>query len=68
MRRCEGVNERMVFRAIQMGGTCTGEHGIGSGKIAFLEREHGEAVEVMRQLKAALDPQGIFNPGKIFRC
>ncbi len=67
MRRCEEVNERMVLRAIDMGGTCTGEHGIGYGKIPFLEREHGDAVEVMRQLKTTLDPKGLFNPGKIFR-
>ncbi len=67
MRRCEAVNERMVLRAIDMGGTCTGEHGIGYGKIPFLEREHGEAVDVMRQLKTTLDPKGLFNPGKIFR-
>jgi D-lactate dehydrogenase (cytochrome) len=67
MRRCEKVNERMVLRAIDMGGTCTGEHGIGYGKIPFLEREHGEAVDVMRQLKTTLDPKGLFNPGKIFR-
>lgn len=67
MHRCEKVNERMVLRAIDMGGTCTGEHGIGYGKIPFLEREHGEAVDVMRQLKTTLDPKGLFNPGKIFR-
>jgi D-lactate dehydrogenase (cytochrome) len=68
MRRCEEVNERMVLRAIDLGGTCTGEHGIGYGKIPFLEREHGDAVEVMRQLKTTLDPKGLFNPGKIFRA
>ena len=65
MARAESVNERMVVRAIDMGGTCTGEHGIGFGKIDFLRREHGEAVSVMRQLKQALDPLGIMNPGKI---
>ena len=67
MRRSEEVNDRMVLRALEMGGTCTGEHGIGYGKIGFLEAEHGGGVEVMRQIKAALDPQGILNPGKIFR-
>ena len=65
MGRAESVNERMVVRAIGMGGTCTGEHGIGFGKIDFLRREHGEAVSVMRQVKQALDPLGIMNPGKI---
>jgi D-lactate dehydrogenase (cytochrome) len=67
MRRSEEVNQRMVLRALEMGGTCTGEHGIGYGKIAFLEAEHGSGVEVMRQIKAALDPQQLLNPGKIFR-
>jgi D-lactate dehydrogenase (cytochrome) len=51
-----------------MGGTCTGEHGIGFGKIAFLEREHGEAVGLMRLIKQTLDPENRMNPGKIFRA
>jgi len=66
MARAERVNERMVVRALEMGGTCSGEHGIGYGKIGFLKAEHGEAVSVMRQIKDALDPLGIMNPGKIF--
>jgi D-lactate dehydrogenase (cytochrome) len=62
----ERVNDRLVERAIAMGGTCTGEHGIGLGKLKFMKREHGAAVGVMRALKAAIDPNGIMNPGKIF--
>jgi D-lactate dehydrogenase (cytochrome) len=66
--RAEGVNERMVHRAIAMDGTCTGEHGIGLHKIDFLIHETGQdAVDMMRSIKHALDPNNIFNPGKIFR-
>jgi len=67
MKRAEALNERMVIRALAMGGTCTGEHGIGTGKMKFLQAEHGEAVGVMRQIKLALDPDNIMNPGKILR-
>jgi D-lactate dehydrogenase (cytochrome) len=55
----------MVERALRLDGTCTGEHGIGTGKLAFLAREHGEAVAVMTAIKRSLDPSNILNPGKI---
>lgn len=66
MAEAERLNERLVVRALSMDGTCTGEHGIGLGKMHFLIAEHGEAVSVMRQIKQALDPKNLMNPGKIF--
>jgi D-lactate dehydrogenase (cytochrome) len=63
----ERLNDRLVARALAMDGTCTGEHGVGYGKIQFLEQEHGEALSVMRLLKKAIDPDNIMNPGKIVR-
>ena len=66
MKEAERLNERVVHRALSLDGTCTGEHGIGCGKIDFLLAEHGEAVSVMRAIKKAIDPDNIMNPGKIF--
>jgi len=60
------LSSRMVKRALAMNGTCTGEHGIGRGKIGYLALEHGAAVDVMRSIKAAIDPLNIMNPQKIF--
>ena len=64
--RADKFMERLVARAIGMDGTCTGEHGVGQGKLKYLGAEHGSAaLEVMRAIKGALDPRGIMNPGKI---
>lgn len=67
MEEAERLNSRMVLRALAMGGTCTGEHGIGYGKMRYLEAEHGDAVEVMRAIKQAIDPANLMNPGKVVR-
>ena len=64
--RAQALWQRLVERALAMDGTCTGEHGIGQGKQKYLKAELGpEAIDAMRALKKALDPQNIFNPGKI---
>ena len=62
----ESVNAKLVHMAVEMGGTCTGEHGVGIGKKAYLDMELGGAVGVMRSIKRAIDPKNIMNPGKIF--
>jgi len=62
----KAINAKLVRRALEMDGTCTGEHGIGLGKQDWLVEELGDAVDLMRSVKRALDPQGILNPGKIF--
>ena len=61
----KAFSERLVERALAMEGTCTGEHGVGQGKMKYLKAEHGEALAVMRAIKHALDPQDLMNPGKI---
>ncbi|RYF19762.1 MAG: 2-hydroxy-acid oxidase, partial [Comamonadaceae bacterium] len=65
--RAEALNHQLVARALEMGGTCTGEHGVGVHKMDFLLNETGAgAVDMMRAIKRALDPRNILNPGKIF--
>ena len=64
--KLEEVNDAIVLRAVELGGTCTGEHGVGIGKRKFMRKEHGEGLILMRQIKDLLDPKGLMNPGKIF--
>jgi D-lactate dehydrogenase (cytochrome) len=64
--RAKGLNERLIARALAMDGTCTGEHGVGQGKMGYMVTEHGQpAIEAMQMVKRAFDPAGIMNPGKI---
>jgi len=65
LKRYQPLNDRLVERALRMGGTCTGEHGIGSGKIKYMEAEHGDSLDLMRQIKQAFDPDNLMNPGKM---
>jgi D-lactate dehydrogenase (cytochrome) len=65
-QRCKTANARIVEKAISLGGTATGEHGVGIGKRHYIVEQHGAALDVMRQIKMTLDPNGILNPGKIF--
>jgi D-lactate dehydrogenase (cytochrome) len=63
--RADELNAEIVEWALAHGGTCTGEHGIGLGKLEYLEQEHGDLIPLMRGIKALLDPAGILNPGKV---
>jgi D-lactate dehydrogenase (cytochrome) len=67
LEEVKAINARLVRRALEMDGTCTGEHGIGLGKQQWLEEELGDAVDLMRSIKRALDPANILNPGKVFQ-
>ena len=61
MAESQRLNERLIYRALALDGTCTGEHGIGCGKIDFVLAEHGEAMSVMRAIKTAIDPHNIMS-------
>ncbi|MGI0129269.1 MAG: FAD-linked oxidase C-terminal domain-containing protein, partial [Thermoplasmata archaeon] len=63
--RAEALNTAVVEDALARGGTCTGEHGIGYGKLAYLADEHGDLVPLYRGIKQLFDPRGILNPGKV---
>ncbi|EHS52620.1 FAD linked oxidase domain protein [Rhizobium sp. PDO1-076] len=65
LAKVAAINKKMVEKALQLGGTSTGEHGIGTGKIDYLRQEHGDAVDLMQVIKQAIDPLDIMNPGKI---
>ena len=65
VRKAHEFNEKVVLYALERGGTCTGEHGVGVGKRAYQRQEHGAALDIMIQIKKALDPNNILNPNKI---
>jgi D-lactate dehydrogenase (cytochrome) len=65
MTAIKAANARLVERALRLGGTCTGEHGVGLGKLQYLAQEHGDSLETMRTIKRALDPHNLMNPGKL---
>ena len=66
LAQVKAFNKRLVHRAQEMGGTCSGEHGVGIGKMEYLADEHGAALDVMKSIKHALDPDNLMNPGKMF--
>lgn len=63
--KADELNEKIVHYALERGGTCTGEHGVGTGKQKYQQQEHGAALEVMQKIKSALDPKNLLNPGKV---
>ena len=65
LEKAKALNEWLVRRALAMDGTCTGEHGIGVGKLTYMPLEHHEALDTMRAIKKAIDPHNIMNPGKL---
>jgi D-lactate dehydrogenase (cytochrome) len=65
LQKAKDVNARLVARALAMGGTCSGEHGVGVGKMPYLEAEHGASLDVMKAIKHTLDPENRMNPGKM---
>ena len=65
MAKVSAYAQRLVERALRLGGTCSGEHGVGLGKMKYLKAEHGEALNVMRAIKQTLDPHELMNPGKM---
>jgi D-lactate dehydrogenase (cytochrome) len=67
IRKSEEFNEVIVIDALERGGTCTGEHGVGVGKQKYQEREHGQALQVMERIKLALDPENLLNPNKLIK-
>ncbi len=67
LNEARALSARMAERALALGGTVTGEHGVGMGKLGYMEREHGPSWDVMTQIKRALDPSNIMNPGKLVR-
>ena len=66
MAKAISYNEKIVEFALARGGTCTGEHGVGIGKMKYQAKEHGPALNVMKAIKATLDPNNIMNPNKLF--
>jgi len=65
MREARRLSDDLVKLALSLGGTCTGEHGVGLGKLKYMADEHGVALDVMRAIKKTLDPDNRMNPGKL---